>query len=894
MRRDWKALVRARLGRLPVDPAREMDIVDELAQHVAEHHKELVASGVDDERATARALAPLAARAAAEIARADRPRLAAPTPPASSGSLVGTIARDLRYAVRLLRRAPAFAAAATITLALGIGANVAIFSVVRAVMLRPPAYRDPSRVIAFLNSRTDAPGAIASSSLPDFEDWREQLRSFETMGLLSGWTFNITGLELPERVYGARVTGSLLPLLGAQPLLGRVIEPADDRPGDEVVVLGYRVWQRLFGGDRGVIGRTVMMEGRPHTVIGVMPPRFRFPADDVELWAALKDNMTGMPRNGRFMVAVGRLKPGVSLRTAQAEIDTLSAQLDAAYPDSNRGWRVHLTTAHEAVVGETKPALLLLAGAVGLVLLIACANVSNLLFARATSRRRETAIRLALGASRGRVVAQWLTENLVLSMIGGACGLALAWGAVRLVVAFGPADVPRLDETSVDGAVLAFTLLVALLAGATPALVPAIRAIRMSSQAALKDGIGGYSAAAPGRGGALLIVGEVAVTMTLAVGAALLLKSFARLTSVTPGFDPARAISFKVFLTPPRYGTVAAGKQYIRSAIEHISSLPGVEAVAAVSQLPLGDPTSGQRFDIEGREVAPGNRPMVGYRAVSVNYFDLLRIPIVRGRSLREDDREDSLRVIVINEAAARRFWPNQDPIGQRIRWATGIPTFDTPLYTIVGVAADVKSNGLDKPELPAAYAPYQQRTFPWLRWTSFVARTNGAPATYARAIREELLKVDPLQPIYQMASMDDVIAQSVATRRFHTWLVDLFAALGLTLCSVGVYGTINYWVAERAREIGVRMALGATRRGITRMVVGRALGLTAAGIAIGLGLCGLVSRALSTFLFAVQPFDPATIVAVALLVLATGATAAYFPARRAARLDPLFVIRSE
>ena len=365
----------------------------------------------------------------------------------------------MRYALRLLVRAPGFAAAAIITLALGIGANAAIFSVVRAVVLKPPPYRDPSRVVAFLNSRTGAPGPITSSSLPDYEDWQRQLTSFESVGLLSGWTFNVTGLDLPERVYGARVSGSLFPLLGTPPLLGRVIEPDDDRADTgEVLVLGYRVWQRLFAGDRHIVGTAVMLEGRPHVVVGVMPPRFRYPTDDTEMWAAIKDNMTGMPRNGRFMAAVGRLKRGVSMTAAQAEVDTLSAQLESAYPETNNGWRVRLAGVHDAIVGDTKAALLVLVGAVGLVLLIACANVSNLLLARATSRRRETAIRLALGAGGGRLLAQWLTENLVLSLVGGAGGVALAYAAVQLVVGFGPADVPRLDETAVDGAVLAFTV----------------------------------------------------------------------------------------------------------------------------------------------------------------------------------------------------------------------------------------------------------------------------------------------------------------------------------------------------------------------------------------------------------------------------------------------------
>ena len=641
---NWKALVRARIGTVPVDPVREADIVEELAQHVAEHYADLLASGVPESDAVALALAPLddPTRVAAEIARADRPRGVAarlerdePAPPPSGTSIAGTIARDVRYAMRLLLRAPGFAAAAIITLALGIGANAAIFSVVRAVVLKPPPYRDPSRVVAFLNSRTGAPGAITSSSLPDYEDWERRLTSFEGLGLLSGWTFNVTGLELPERVFGARVSGSLFPMLGTPPLLGRVIEPGDDRAGgDEVLVLGYRVWQRLFGGNRHIVGTPVMLEGRPHVVIGVMPPQFRFPSDDTEVWAAIKDNMTGMPRNSRFMVAVGRLKRGVSVAAAQAEVDTLSAQLQSAYPETNKDWRVRLAGVHDAIVGATKPALLVLVGAVGLVLLIACANVSNLLLARATSRRRETAIRLALGAGGGRLLAQWLTENLVLSLAGGACGVALAYGAVQLVVAFGPADVPRLDETVVDAAVLAFTFLAAILAGALPALAPAVRMLRTSSHAALKDGIGGYSAAAGGRSGAALIVAEVALAMTLAVGGALLFKSFARLTAVRPGFDPERVLSLKVFLTPPRYRTVASGKQYVRSSLERMAAIPGVESVAAVSQLPLGDPSSGQRFEIEGRPVAPADRPSAAYRAVSANYFATLRIPLVRGRAL--------------------------------------------------------------------------------------------------------------------------------------------------------------------------------------------------------------------------------------------------------------------
>jgi predicted permease len=892
---DFHALVRARLGPLAVDPARAADIVDELAQHAADDYAERVAGGAQEAEALAAALAPLddPHRVAADIARADRVRRAVPPPPAPAAAMAATLARDVRYAARLLVRAPAFTAVALITLALGIGANAAIFSVVRAVMLRPPPYRDPARLVVFLNSRSEAPGSIASSSLPDYEDWRQRLISFESFGLLSGWTFNVTGLELPERVFGARVTASLFEALGTPPLIGRVLTPDDDRPGDEVVVLGYRVWRRLFGGDPSIVGRAVMMEGRPHIVVGVMPPRFRYPTDDTELWAAIKNNMDGMPRNSRFLVAVARLKPGVAMTTAQAELDTTTTQLATAYPDTNPGWRVTLAGMHDTVVGGSRPALVALAGAVGLVLLIACANVASLLVARATSRRRETAIRLALGASRARLVSQWLIENLLLAIVGGALGAAVAFIAVRLVVAYGPTDLPRLDETAVDVPVLVFTLLVSLAAGALPAIAPAMRALRESSAAALKDGSGGV-ATAHGRGGALLVVVEIALAMTLAVAGGLLLKSFARLNAIDPGFDPSRVLSLKVFLTPPRYRSVASEKQFISAALDRLARMSGVDAAAAISQLPLGDPASGQPFTIAGRTFAPGQRPNADYRAVSPSYFSAMRIALLRGRALSDDDRESTAMVVVVNEAMARTYWPNEDAVGKVLHWSTGYPQFDTPPHTVVGIVADVKSGGLDKPERPAVYAPFTQRAFPWLRWTSFIVRTQGDPEAYARLVRQELAAIDSQQPIYQVAPLDAVVAQSVAARRFSTGLIDLFAALALALCAVGVYGTIGCWVAERTRDIGVRMALGATRRGIRSMVVGRALALTVVGVALGLALSAATSRMLVTLLFEVKPFDASTIALVALLVMATGAAAAYVPARRASSLDPLTVIRGE
>jgi putative ABC transport system permease protein len=546
----------------------------------------------------------------------------------------------------------------------------------------------------------------------------------------------------------------------------------------------------------------------------------------------------------------------------------------------------------DAVVGNVKTPLFILLGAVGLVLLIACANVSSLVLAQVTSRERETAIRLALGASRPRIVAQLVTENVVMSLIGGAAGIGLAYAAVRLLAAFGPADVPRIDETRVDGAVLAFAVVVSLVAGVAPALAPAMRAVRVALQPSLKEGLGGYATAARSRFGSLLVVAEVALAVTLAVAGGLLLKSFARLTAVAPGFDAGRVLSLKIFLLPPRYMTIASEQQFISRALDSIAAAPGVESAAAISQLPLGDPSSNERFEISGRSEEPDAPPSAGFRAVSANYFSTLKIPIVAGRALADSDGEASSFVVVVNQSMARRYWPDRDPVGQHIRWAT--KGRDHRWLTIVGVAADVKSNGLDKPEAPAVYAPYTQRVFPWVRWNTFVVRTHDEPMAYAMPIRRGLLAIDPNLPVFQIASLEQVIAASTAERRFHTLLLDLFAGLALALAAIGVYGTIAYWVSERTREIGVRMALGANARAIALMVVNRSVGLAAAGIAAGLALSLAATRALQSLLFDVSPTDVPTFVAVALVVMASAVLAAYLPARRAARLDPVSVIRGE
>jgi putative ABC transport system permease protein len=809
-----------------------------------------------------------------------------------AGALVEVLLSDVRYAVRAFWRSPGFSAVSVLTLALGIGANTAIFSVVNAVVLRPLPFREPGRLLVFITSRSETTGSVTSVSVPDFEDWQRQASSFESLGLSSGWTFNLTGRDLPERIYGARVNGSLFPALGAAPLLGRTIDPDDDRAErDEVAVLSYSLWQRLFGGDAGIIGQPLMMEGRPHYVIGVMPPGFHFPSTDTELWSAMKDVMAGMPRDGRFLAAAGRLKPGASVAGAQAELDTINAALGEAYPQSNRGWRTRVVPAREALVTDIRPAMLLLLGAVGLVLLIACANLSNLLLARDAARTRETAVRIALGATRPRIVTQMLAENLLVALVGGGLGVSVAVAATRLLASFGPADIPRLAEARVDATVLTVMFAISVLAGIAPALAPALQAARVDLQPSLKEGQGAViRLASAQRAGDMLIVTEVALAVTLAIAGGLLLRTFARVTLTPPGFDARGVLSLKVFLTPPRYTTIESGKAYIGRALERVARVPGVESVAAVSQLPLGDPSSTLTFELEGHTVSPDDTASTAYRAVSWSYFHVMRIPLLRGRALDESDDESSTFVVLINDSMARRYFQDRDPIGRRIRWTR--PGEDHRWLTIVGVVADVKSLGLDRGEGPAVYAHYPQRLFTWLRWNTFVVRAHGDPSQYAMPIRRAMAEIDPDQPVYQVQPLEHVLAQSTAARRFNTLLLNLFSALALLLAGVGVYGTIGYWVAQRTREIGVRMALGATPSTIAAMVVARSGRLTVIGVAIGIVLAAAAARVLASLLYGVSPTDPVTFLAVAVFVGLLGMAAAYLPARRASRLDPLEVIR--
>jgi putative ABC transport system permease protein len=805
-----------------------------------------------------------------------------------------TLLQDLVFALRMLRKNPGFAAVALLTLALGIGANTAIFSVVNGVLLRPLPFKEPGRIAVLNGVRQAKALGIVSTSIPDFEDWQKEKSLFERISQLTYWTFNLTGRATPERIVGVRVTGDFFPLLDTPALLGRTLTPEDNRPGSpERAVLSYGLWQKVFAGDPGVIGRTYTMNGAATTVVGVMPQDFYFPAEDVRMWAPMADQMQGMMRNERFLITLARLAPGVSHGQAQAAMDTISARLAAAYPQENTGWSVRLVPVQEALVGDVRAPLLLMLGAVGFVLLIACANAGNLLLSRAAARQRESAIRAALGASRGRMVQQFLTENLLLAAGGGALGALLALWGIRVLKALEPGDIPRLAQVRLDPTVFLFALGISIATGIFLGLLAAFQGSSRDLQNALQHGGRSGTAGAGAnwvRSG--LVVAEIALAFMLLIGGGLLLRSFSMLTAVDPGFHAENLLTMTALLTPPKYLNITDENAYVRAALEKTGKLPGVESVASISTLPLHDWGGQYGFDIEGRTSAPADEPMADYHVITPAYFSTAGIPLLSGRRLAETDSETSEKVVVINRAMARKYFPGEDPIGRRIRWSS--KDLDKTWQTIVGVVGDVRSRSLDREVAPDIYAPYVQRTFPWLRQVCIVVRTAGDPLAHTNEVRSAILSVDPDQPLYDVSSYTQIIARSVAERRFQMLLLTMFAGLALILAVVGTYGVMSYGVAQRTGEIGIRMALGASPGNVLSMILRRGMGLALGGLALGLAGALALTRALSTFLYGVTASDPATFAGVSALLVAAALVACTIPARRATRIDPLTALRHE
>ncbi len=802
-----------------------------------------------------------------------------------------TLWQDIRYGFRTLLKKPGFTAITVLTLALGIGVNSAIFSVVNAVLLRPLPFAEADRLVYVegLDFRDNTKGG--SISPPDFLDYREQTHTFERFAAFQPLSFTLTGEAEPERVTSARVSAGFFETLGVQPVAGgRTFLAEEEEAGrNGVVVVSHGLWQSRFGGDPKLVGKTLALNGQNATIIGIMPPDFQFPRE-AKLWTPIAFKTPQMSqRRSHFLQAVGRLKNGVTLAQAQAEVNNIAHGLEKQYPESNTNFGLGLTLLPERLVGQLRLTLFVLLGAVGLVLLIACANVANLSLARGVSRHREIAIRSALGASRVRVVRQLLTESVLLALVGGGLGLLLAVWGVDLLVAFSPENLPRIKEVAIDWRVLAFTLFVSLLTGIIFGLFPALSTSKPNLTETLKEGSRGTMGAKGQRLRALLVVSEVALSLILLVGAGLLIKSFLRLTHVDPGFAPTNVLTMQLSLTRMKYPEPQQTAAFFQELISRIEALPGVEAAGTVTELPLSGQDNDTFFTIEGKPpVAFGSLENdANIRIISPDYFRAIGIPLLKGRSFTERDSEKAPNTIIVSDSFARRFLPNEDPIGKRLTIDFGKPWTGE----IAGVVGSIRHSSLAQEPFGEMYVNHAQTPAPM---TNLVVRAAGDPTKLTAAIRNEVQSLDKDLPIYNVKTMEQRISESAAQPRFRTLLLGLFACVALLLASVGIYGVISYSVTQRTHEIGIRLALGAQARDVLRLVVRQGMVLALIGIVIGLIGAFAVTRVMASLLYGVSATDPVTFVGVSVLLAGVALVACLVPARRATKVDPMIALRHE
>jgi putative ABC transport system permease protein len=805
--------------------------------------------------------------------------------------------QDLGFGLRMMRRNPGFTFVAVVALALGVGANTAIFSVVNTVLLRPLPFKDPSRLVVLWEDNTKQGFPRNSVSPANFADYRDQNQVFQGMAAFTPRSFNLTGEGEPERIDGLRVSANLLTLLGVTPQLGRPFTGEEDRPGAaRAVILGDRLWRRRFGSDPSVVGKTVTLDGNGYTVVGVMPPGFQFrgafpDAKDDLLVPLVFGPKEAASRGNHYLEAVARLKDGVTLEQARAEMTTIAERLQRQYPAYDSGIGAAVVPLHEQLVGDIRPALLVLMGSVVLVLLIACANVANLLLARAASRQREIATRVAIGASRTRLVRQFLAESLLLAAVGGVFGLLLSVWVMRAIKAFMPEDVSQVKSVTLDARVLGFTALLSLMTGLVFGLAPALQASNLNLNETLKEG--GRDSASGNRGRrvrAALVVAEIAVSFVLLVGAGLLVNSFVRLRNVDPGFDYENLLTMRVELPPQRYQDRPRRSAFYTELLRRVEALPGVKSAAVTSPLPLIYDGDSMGVAIEGRPAPPpGQEPDIVTRVVSPHYFRAMGIRLLRGRELGDQDGPNSQPAAVISETMARRYWPGEDPIGKRV--APGSAREHGEWISVVGVAGDVRQSELGSEPKPQMYLPYEQSDEFVPR--DLVVKTEGEPLALAPAVRGEVWGIDRHQPVSNVAAMQDLVSESLARQRFSVLLLGAFAGVALVLAAVGIYGVMSYSVAQRTHEIGVRMALGARPRDVLGLAVGQGLKLVLAGVVIGVASALAMTRVMASLLFQVSPADPATYAAISLTLAGVATAACLVPARRAAKVDPLIALRS-
>ncbi len=800
-----------------------------------------------------------------------------------------SLLHDLRYALRTMARNRGFTAVSVLALALGIGANSAVFTVVNSVLLEPLRFRNPEQLIVVRERNLKAGFPQFSLSPGNYLDYRDHNHTFSGMAAFGGTGLNMSGGAEPERLRGARVTNEFFSVLGRTPFLGRTFTAQEAQLGSHhVAILSYGLWQRRFAGTANVLGQTLKLNDELYTVVGVMPADFQFPAR-VEIWTPLAMNLQNwQQRGGHYLGGIGRLKAGSSMAAAQADLNTIAARAEKQFPESNSGWDTTLQSLQEAVVGRIRPAMLTLTAAVGFVLLIACVNLANLLLSRSAARRREIGIRSSMGAGRGRLIRQFLTESVLLSAIGAGAGLALAWIGTRLLVNLSPNILPRATEIALNGRALAFTAGVAVLTGILFGLAPAIHMAKTDLMAALREGARGNAIGfRRNRLRSVLVMGEVALALVLLSGAGLLMRSFYRLQSIEPGFDPHGMLTFRTNLPAAKYKGDEPQAAFYRRALERIRALPGVEAAGAAQIFPLAGDDYILSFEQIGKPPVPvGNEPSAAYYSATPGYFASLRIPIKSGRDFSEHDDASSPPVAIISESMARQFYAGENPLGQRIRMGNGSKPAE-----IVGIVGDVRDQQLDEKGRPAVYEPAAQVPFGAMY---FGVRTAGDPASLIPAVRAVIREQDAELPLDAVGTVDSLVATSLSQRRFAMLLMAIFASLALVLAMVGIYGVISYSVTQATQEIGIRMALGARRSDVLRIVFGYAGVLMAAGLALGVVAALAAGRLLAAQLFEVKPTDPATYAAVASVLLATGLLACTIPALRAMRVDPLVALRNE
>jgi putative ABC transport system permease protein len=811
--------------------------------------------------------------------------------------------QDLRYAARMLLKKPGFTLIAVITLALGIGANTAIFSVVNAVLLRPLPYAEPGRLVALWESNKQKLDSRNSISYPNFFDWRAQNQSFELMASYYTSGMALTGVATPVNLRSAVVSPDLFAVLGVNPQLGRWFVAEEEKPGARVAVISHSLWQRQFGGDPNIVGRALALSGKPFNVVGVMPAGFQFPieAEPVEVWVSSsvdgeksdpKEPAMNEQRGAHYLQAVARLKPNVTIEQAQAEMSAIAGKLEQQYPDSNKRYGAMVIPYHNDLVHDYSQALWLILGAVACVLLIACANVANLLLARATARYKEIAVRSALGAGRWRVIRQLLTESLLLALGGGLLGLLLAWWGTEALLRMIPEEVPRLAEINIDRWVFGFTLLISVVTGIVFGLAPALQASKIELTEAMKEG--GRGAGEGGGRGRLrgaLVVAEIAIALVVLIGAGLLLQTFRKLQQVDLGYDTSRVLTASVELPDARYPKTEQAATFYRALLERVKALPGVEGASAIVPQPLSGDVFSISFEIEGRNIPKSDHPSSHFRSVSPDYFSVMKIPVLAGRAFTERDDAKAPGVVIINETFAKRHFPNENPLGKHLK--PGLSLDGQKVWReIVGVVKDVKHRqSLGRDYEPEYYFPHAQMPIGSM---SLVVRATNDPRSLAGAIQREVQSLDRDIPVSLIKTLDQYLGVAVAQPKFNALLLGLFAGLALLLTAIGLYGVMAYSVIQRTQEIGIRLALGAQTGDVLRMVLRQGLRLTALGLALGLAASYALTRYMQALLFNVRPTDPLTFAVIALMLVSVALLACYFPARRATKVDPMVALRYE